>query len=210
MNRRYLCARIAPQYGRPGAEIWRQAQVGAIDCYPWAGTREVYCPRVEFRLIHDGQNLFVRFDVWESNIRATYTQPNDPVCRDSCVEFFFRPCVGDPRYLSFEINPLGTLLIGLSTSGQDLRYFDLDRSVFRIAAVRETDYWSVEYQIPFSFLREIFGEVEPLWQGNFMKCADRSVTPHHGCWNRIGTEIPMFHVPQFFGEIQLMETIGKI
>lgn len=179
-----------------------------MDLFPWAGAFSPSLPCVEFRLLHDGQALYVRFDVWEKNICATYTQPNDPVCRDSCVEFFFRPNRDDPHYLSFEINPLGALLIGLSTSEQDLQYFADDRGMFCVKTQLEPEYWYVEYKIPFAFIHTCFPVIDRLWSANFMKCADRSVTPHHGCWNLIKTDIPMFHVPQYFGEIELVNFTG--
>lgn len=205
-----MCSRIEPQKTLPPPAQWLAAQVGQIDLYPWADADASYLPRVEFRLLHDGQALYVRFDIWEKNIRATYTTPNDPVCRDSCAEFFFRPDPEDHRYLSFEINPLGTLLIGLSTSGHDLRFLTEDRGIFFIKTCLEKEYWQVTYKIPFPFIRSYFSNVGPRMLGNFMKCADRSVTPHHGCWNRIETDVAMFHMPQFFGEIELLDTIREI
>lgn len=203
MKKKYVCGRIAPQELSFDSAVRLTAQAGQIDLYPWANGS--YTPHVEFRLLHDSEALYVRFDVWESNIRATYTCPNDPVCRDSCVEFFFHPQEDDPRYLSFEVNPLGTMLIGLSTSGQDLQYLTEDRELFCIQARQKQDFWQVAYRIPFSFIRRYFSGIGPVMGGNFMKCADRSVTPHHGCWNLIETPIPMFHVPQFFGEIELVD-----
>lgn len=176
-----------------------------IDCFPWHQTNAELLPETSVRLLHSEDEISVCFDVKECNPVATYTKPNDPVCRDSCVEFFFTPNLEDLHYLSFEINPLGTLLIGFGTSGNDIRYLNTDRELFKIETNMEQDCWQVKYQIPFFFLREYFQKVDVHWKGNFMKCADRSATPHHGCWNLIGTAIPMFHMPEYFGRIDLCE-----
>lgn len=106
--------------------LWDLAEVHSIDQYPWKNAVHPYSPQVQFRLLHAGQALFVRFDCREDEIRATYQKPNDPVCRDSCVEFFFQPDKSDERYLSFEINPLGAMLIGIGTGGSDITYLTDD------------------------------------------------------------------------------------
>lgn len=203
MMRTFFCNFTASKEAKLESPCWAGSEIQYIDQYPWKNRQRPYAPTSQVRLLYNENALFVRFDIWEKNIRATYTQDNDPVCRDSCVEFFFCPKEADARYLSFEINPLGTLLIGLSTSGKDILYLTDNREQFQIQTVRETDFWQAAYRIPFAFIRKYFADVSCTMHGNFMKCADCSETPHHGCWNLIGTEIPMFHMPQFFGEVFL-------
>lgn len=187
--------------------LWEKANAAAIDQYPWHAPDAGH-PASSVRLLHDKEGLWVRFDTEEAHICATYTQPNDPVCRDSCVEFFFTPNLMDEKYLGFEINPLGTLLISVGTGPRDLTYLEDDRSLFPV----ETSYtgaasghWAIQYFIPYAFIRKHFSSVTDTYKGNFMKCADGSPAPHHGCWNRIETERPQFHVPAFFGRIDLKE-----
>lgn len=203
--REYFCNFTSSEEVGPESSCWENAETALIDQYPWKTGRRPYAPITQVRLLHNGKALFVRFDVWEENILATYTQPNDPVCRDSCVEFFFCPDEADARYLSFEINPLGALLIGLGRSGNDISYLTDSRELFQIQRTCEKSFWQVSYTIPFSFIMTYFDKVSYTISGNFMKCADRSVMPHHGCWNLICTDIPMFHVPRFFGKIELMQ-----
>lgn len=203
--REYLCRYTACKQAGLDSACWETAQAAEIDQYPWKSVERPAAPKVLVRLLHTDAALFVRFDIWEKNIRAVYDKPNAPVCRDSCVEFFFCPCAADERYFSFEINPLGALLIGLGTGGSDIIYLKDDRRLFRIETLRERDFWQVAYTIPFAFIRRYYSDISGEMRGNFMKCADRSKTPHHGCWNRIGTEIPVFHVPQYFGKIVLAD-----
>ena len=115
----------------------------------------------------------------------------------------------DPRYLSFEINPLGALLIGLGSTGNNISYLTDSRGQFQIQTACEKGYWQAFYSIPFAFILKYFKNISDTIKGNFMKCADRSVTPHHGCWNLICTDIPMFHVPQYFGSYCSHVTIPR-
>ena len=48
-------------------------------------------PETIFRMLHDGTNLYVRFDVMDRYVRAVQTEYQSPVCGDSCVEFFVQP-----------------------------------------------------------------------------------------------------------------------
>src|SRR4030042_2039223 len=71
-------------------------------------------PYVEVRLCHSQQNLYVHYDVFEAKIRVRYTRFQDPVYKDSCVEFFVDPFpekkVG---YINLETNALGALLVAI-------------------------------------------------------------------------------------------------
>ena len=204
MHKTYLAKKVSHKVNSLSDPAWGLAQVQRIEEYPWKGEANPYSPeKVEFRVLHDGHNLYVRFDTWEEEVRATYTVPNDPVCRDSCVEFFFQPDNADGRYLSFEINPLGTLLIGLGHGIPDIVYLPDDRTQFNIETYREEHYWQVCYEIPEAFIKKFIRTLSPQIRGNFMKCADDSAKPHHGCWSKIDMPHPAFHVPPFFGHITL-------
>ena len=96
-----------------------------------------------------------------------------------------------------------TLLIGLGSGIPDIVYLPDDRSQFNIETYREDHHWQVCYEIPETFMRKFYGSLSPVIKGNFMKCADDSAKPHHGCWSKIQMPHPAFHVPQFFGTITL-------
>jgi hypothetical protein len=66
---------------------------------------------VEGRLCYSEAGLHIGFTIWENSVIATYTQPNDPVSRDSCVEFFFSPePEGSAHYVNFESTPSAPFL----------------------------------------------------------------------------------------------------
>jgi hypothetical protein len=57
-------------------------------------------------IVWDNENLYVGFFVTEPNVRAKYTDRDDPIYYDNDVELFI---AGDNAYYEFEINPFGTI-----------------------------------------------------------------------------------------------------
>ena len=69
--------------GRPD---WETVPRLAVDRVLWEPDCGI---RASGQFCHDGENLYVHLRAAEKEIRAEYTAPLSPVCRDSCLEFFF-------------------------------------------------------------------------------------------------------------------------
>jgi hypothetical protein len=195
--------------------LWESIPFLVIDEFPW--DENGYRPRAETRIFYTETCFSLQFRAYEQEIRAECLNMNDRVCTDSCVEFFFNPDPGsDIGYMNFEINPIGTLLLGI---GRD-RYTrtlvsNVSPAVLNIATSvtpeSRKDYkgpfWVVEYAIPFSFIERYYGKLHfqpgKRMKGNFYKCGDKTRFPHYGCWNRIDNPVPDFHRPEFFGDLIL-------
>ena len=151
---------------------------------------------------YDDENLYVHLRAIEKNIRAENTAPLSPVCQDSCLEFFFMPAYGD-RYFNFEINPNGCLYIGFGHGRYDSTavYRSDMQKQFAIRTDRTNDGWGVYYQIPLNFIRIFYPEYEfsGLLKANVYKCGDLTKNRHYLAWNTVGTEMPDYHRPEFFG-----------
>ena len=196
-------------------KMWQDTPFINIDVYPWENNG--YKPAVEVRMLYSNLNLHIYFKVYEKQIKASYVNLNDPVCKDSCVEFFFNPKPKqDKRYLNFEINPIGTLLLGIGEQRENrILIDDLDLDIFQInTSVNidnlehfNNDYWTVKYSIPFSFMEKYYGNLEltsgSIIKGNFYKCGDETEYPHFACWNPIQALQPDFHRPEYFGDLIL-------
>ena len=153
---------------------------------------------------HDAENLYVRLRAKERKIRAEYTAPLSPVCRDSCLEFFFMP-EGEDRYFNFEINPNGCLYIGFGHGRADstVLYRKDMHELFGIRTARTPDGWEVSYRIPLSFLR-LFQpgfSFTGVLRANVYKCGDLTEHEHYLSWNEVTSETPDFHRPQDFGRM---------
>ena len=180
-----------------------------IDCDNWN-----YNVKIEagFSIGHDTENIFLKYSVRESNVRAMYLNSNDPVYEDSCVEFFISFEKGG--YYNLEFNCIGTVLgaYGKDRQNRTLLENDLLGSIQVIPSLgtnkiliedRQTQ-WTLEVCIPSSLF--IYSGLDSLKDKtascNFYKCGDGLKRPHYLSWNPIVSEKPDFHRPEYFGEIE--------
>ena len=192
--------RIRSITGKPDWSTIPQLRIDQVLWMPDCGIRACgqFC--------HDSEYLFVHLRAVEANIRAEYTAPLSPVCRDSCLEFFFMPETED-RYFNFEINPNGCLYIGFGHGREDSTalYRNGMEQLFDIRTAGTPDGWEVYYRIPLSFLRLFL----PLFtftgafRANVYKCGDLTEHEHYLSWNPVTSETPDFHRPADFGLMAL-------
>ena len=77
-------------------------------------------------------------------------------------------------------------------------------------AVKEEDKWSVEAFVSINDLNKIYGvdkevfKVGYEFKGNFYKCGDETEIEHYLMWNRVETEKPDYHRPEYFGKFILI------
>lgn len=145
----------------------------------------------------------------EADPLRTYTQINDPVYRDSALEAFFlfeseRERYVQPTYLNFEVNANGALLAGYGKERVYRAYFSPEEHrEFACSAVVEADRWSVSLRIPVSILENIYGplylEAGSTFTCNFYKISESAQIEHYASWSVIDTDIPSFHLPEYFG-----------
>jgi hypothetical protein len=161
------------------------------------------------RLSYTRDSLKVRLDVREKEPLSRFMGLLDPVCCDSCLEFFFSPVQDDSRYFNFEFNPAGALCLGFGRDRQSsIRQISPGyRNLFSVAPFVFDGGWGVCFEIPASFVRlyaPLF-QLEPglVFQGNFYKCGDETQTPHYLAWNPVNSDHPDFHRPGDFGSILL-------
>lgn len=154
---------------------------------------------------HDGENIYVRMQADEVNIRAELTHELDMICEDSCLEFFLAPDAADVRYLNFEWNLNGALYLGFGARGETrVRQIVQDReALFMPRPFRTATGWGVEYRIPASFIAMYFPgfELSGESHANFYKCGDKTVQPHYLAWNIPQTVVPKFHTREAFGRV---------
>ncbi|MEI6562844.1 MAG: carbohydrate-binding family 9-like protein [bacterium] len=198
--------------------IWSEAETLTIELFhPKSSTHR---PGVSARLLYDDKGIYVHFKVQDQYIRSVNTRPMDPVCQDSCVEFFFKPKSGG-GYLNVEGNCGGTFLAFYiedhrrSPNGfekftrLDLNWMAQIRSYHTLPAIVDPEItapceWQLEYVIPIPLIEAYTGPLGSLsgqtWQANFYKCGDKTSHPHWGSWASIGDALD-FHQPEKFAAI---------
>ncbi|MFI3316463.1 MAG: carbohydrate-binding family 9-like protein [Rikenellaceae bacterium] len=176
-----------------------------------------YCPQVEFSILHDGDNIYIKYWVKEQATLAHVTKDFGEVWTDSCVEFFISFGTG---YYNIEFNSIGYGLASFRTrrepefataASSELmakieRYPSLHRTSFDEQCVEE---WNIMLKLPKElFINESLATLDGVKAtANFYKCGDNLTVPHFVSWNPIEVETPNFHIPSFFKEIEFANTI---
>ena len=188
---------------------WERAEVGAVDKNPWKREGLFPAPKTEFQLLRGPEGLSVRMHSAETQLRMEEAE-NGGVCRDSCMEFFYKPSPWDTRYLNFEINPKGVMHLGIGDGRFD-RVLLWEREKLSIQAQADENGWTVKFYIPDSWLAECYpklaelsrGNTSPVARANFYKCGELTAQPHLAAWSPIAAKGSDFHVPDFFGTLVL-------
>jgi len=177
-----------------------------IACAPWKEFASG--AMVSFTIAHGNDAVFLKFFVEEGVLRSTYINPNDPVYKDSCVEFF----IGfnqEADYYNFEFNCAGTCLAGFGKGRE--RFLLPQRDIQRIrhyTRIRNNSaenlvHWELTLVIPVTtFIHHDFTTLAGLKsRTNFFKCGDDLPEPHFLSWSNIKSAVPDFHLSEFFGTL---------
>lgn len=208
---RPLCAPLPELTGMvfvPDEEPFCQAHDAArIDSYVWEGD---YRPEARAYVAWDGNGLSVLLCAKEETICTAAKHFCDPVCRDSCLEFFLMPLEDDPRYVNIEVNAAGVAYIGKGTGRADGKRLDALPEGMNIRTSRhEGGWWAVAYTVPFALIERLLGRTPgpgEQMRGNFYKC-DETVHPHFGSWSPVVSPKPDFHRPECFGTLEFVDRV---
>ena len=187
---------------RVHAPDWNAIEAVELHHQPWLAPCDI---EARAQLCHDGENLYVRMEAKEKNIRATLTGALDQVCNDSCMEFFFAPDAGDARYFNFEWNKLCNAYVGFGAERKTRvrQILKKPNDVFMPKSFDTPDGWAIEYRIPLSFIRMYVPEFA--FEGeaacNFYKCGDMTEIPHYLAWAPLSSEKPDYHRRWDFGTL---------
>lgn len=181
------------------------------------GEPPLYRPMTQFKIGYGGHAVFLIFKVMDAYVRAVAERYQDPVFKDSCVEFFFSPAPGVAEgYFNLEVNCCGVALFEFHP-GKGKEAIRIPETVFReigIAChlhgkidpeIASPLTWSLAVMLPIDILSNFRPVVWPepglAWRANFHKCADLSSHPHWLTWAKIDFPTPRFHLPEFFGTL---------
>jgi hypothetical protein len=216
---KYIIERISENFKPDGNWNKKQfAEIEAIKLNNFMGEKPEHFPQVKAKLVYNDKFLYVIFRVDDNYVKAVNTEYDSPVCRDSCVEFFFTPSkdIGQ-GYFNAEINCCGTLLLRhqksrgieqMTINPADAKKIDIF-STFKGKVepeITQPTEWLIEYKISYEILKKYAPFTKPAagvqWRGNFYKCADNTSKPHWLTWNKVELPKPDFHRPEFFGILE--------
>lgn len=184
-----------------------------IDHNPW---NFEFSGEVDVIIAHSDAGILLKFDVIEENVLSRFTKINDPVYKDSCVEFFIA-LNNESFYYNFEFNCKGTCLAGFGVSAEDRKLLSTEKirkiqvtSSFKSLTFNQKE--MVNWQLTILIPKEVFQFHElDTFRGqqagvNFYKCGDDLPKPHYLCWSAITSPKPNFHLPAFFGKATFLKT----
>ncbi len=176
-------------------------------------------PATLCRLLYDIEGIYGLFKVNDRYVRAVHAGFQEPVYRDSCVEFFVQPETAK-GYFNFEFNCGGAMLASYVTDptrvdGKVKGFVPLSaedgEQIIRfhsLPAVIEPEIekpvaWLLEFRIPFAVLARYAGSAGAVsgrnWTANLYKCGDGTSHPHWASWSPL--DALNFHCPENFGRI---------
>ena len=188
----------------------KQAISHSVDQLNWENFS--YQPKVQFRIAHTNDQIWLKYYVNEKYILAQETKTNGDVYKDSCVEFFVS--FDNENYYNFEFNCIGTIHLAYGPGRENRKFvpaktvekIDIDPSLGDQPFNEKTGSfeWEMMIRIPLEcFAYSNFKSLEGLSaKGNFYKCGDETSKPHFVTWNPVKTGQPDYHQPEYFGKIK--------
>jgi hypothetical protein len=180
----------------------------SIDHSPWPDFPQE--PATSFTIAHIKDAILLKFYVAEPDPRITFYTANDPVYKDSCVEFFISWDAGR-TYYNLESNAIGTCLIGYGAGRENRSPLstELIQTVGHYSSLPSSSQdepstgWSLTLKIPLEiFIHDSITTLPATGaKANFYKCGDDCAAPHYLAWNNIATPSPDFHQSRFFGDL---------
>jgi hypothetical protein len=189
------------------AQTWAQLPAHPIACANWKAYP--YIPRVAVKIASTPSHLLLHYDVQEKCIRAKYTQCNQAVWTDSCVEFFISLDEKNPYY-NFEFNCIGVPLMRYNLKPHEGPHAlpELLSTILTESSLgnqpiecKDGDFaWQLTVAIPFAcfFAHPLSSLRGQTVFANAYKCGDELTEPHYLSLFPIHTPAPNFHVPEFF------------
>jgi hypothetical protein len=181
-----------------------------IDQVCWFPLQNI--PVVRFAAAYTNDALLIKYYVRETAHRAVYTQPNDPVFKDSCVELFIAVDQSG-NYYNFEFNTLGACLAsyGKDRNNRIKLTSEVIGTIKRWVEWKQYSpqnnrfEWELTLILPvtaFCFDSVVCNSSQS-FRVNLYKCGDDLAEPHYLAWNPVLSERPDFHQSQFFGLLKL-------
>ena len=187
-------------------ERWNLVLAGELD-QVW----QDYYPspyKTEFRLVHSDEGLTVKLSTTEWPLRVTCVSRNQEVCEDSCMEFFLTPNTNDADYFNIEITAIGISLVGIGPGRSPRKKLNIAGSGIEIQTlIHPEEGWELMFTLPYSYMKKFFGDIDTTMRANFYKIGNATARKHYSIWNKQELEMPDFHRPEFFGELQLSDEL---
>ena len=188
-----------------GSEEFEKDCFHRLSNYHWESDPP-YRPDTYFKMGVVGEDLVAKLKCYEENPRAVFTNRDDPIYRDSCLEFFVAPLENREEYVNVEMNSNGAFLCEFGKGRYDrVLVLSLTDSSPIVEAFKGEDlkgsFWGVTVKLTKAFLSELY-KTENIdfttVKANFYKCGDDCEIQHYLAFSPVTTLPPGFHNPECF------------
>ncbi len=135
--------------------------------------------------------------------RAVNTEPDSAVWEDSCLEAFFS--FDGSNYVNLEANVNAALRASFGFDRHNRKFLkDMGIAMPCVQAAENSCGWEIVVSIPLETISALWGtnpQRGDSFSANFYSCGDKTPLPHYAAWNKVETDSPDFHHPEFFGKI---------
>lgn len=188
-----------------GIETLEVTKVNWPDSYP-------YKPEVTVRLAHNGNEMFIQYDVKENQTMAVVTEDNGPVWTDSCCECFIS--FDDSGYYNLETTCIGKALFAFRQSRENAHHAEtpIMETIRRHSSLGTEPFaekigdnqWTLTVGVPATtFFGHSFTSLDGVEARlNVYKCGDNLSVPHFVSLFPIDFPKPNFHLPEFFQAVR--------
>ena len=171
-----------------------------------------YRPDTYFKMGVIGDDLVAKLQCYEENPKAIYTERDEPMYKDSCLEFFVAPIEDREEYVNVEMNSKGAFLCEFGKGKYDRVFVSslTDASPI-VEAFKGEDmngaFWGVTVKLTKVFLSELYKIPKEkidysTVKANFYKCGDDCRVPHYLAFSPVTTLPPGFHNPECFAVLK--------
>ncbi len=167
-----------------------------------------YRPNTYFKIGVVSEDLIATLKCYEENPRAVYENRDDPIYKDSCLEFFVAPVESKEEYLNIEMNSRGAFLCEFGKGKYDRVFLSTITEVSPIVKSFKGEdmqgaFWGVTAVLTKDFLSEVYnikkGKIDfATVKANFYKCGDDCNIQHYLAFSPVTTLPPGFHNPECF------------
>lgn len=169
-----------------------------------------YRPRTFFKMGIVNGDIEVNLKCYEKSPRAVYFNRDEPIYKDSCLEFFVAPIENRAEYINIESNSNGAFLCEFGSDKNNRRFVkEFSKSSPKVESFSGEDgngvYWGVSLTLTKLFIAEVYdvNDKELSFnkiKANFYKCGDDCEKPHYIAFSPVTTLPPGFHNPECFAE----------
>lgn len=167
-----------------------------------------YRPDTYFKIGVVGGDVTAVLKCYESSPRAVFENRDDPIYKDSCLEFFVAPISFKEEYVNIECNSNGAFLCEFGKGKYDRRLVsDLTALSPTVTPFFDKDekgsFWGVEITLAKDFIADLYSVNKSdidfdVVRVNFYKCGDDCEIPHYLAYSPVTTLPPGFHNPECF------------